>query len=130
MPRNNHGEFHWNELLTPDPEAAVEFFSRTIDWVFEPVEMQGDGPARTYWIARTGEKAICGIMQIAGVAPEGAEAHWVSYLEVDDVDKRIRTAERAGAMILRPPFDVPGVGRIAMLQDPTGALMGWITPAH
>ena len=54
---------------------------------------------------------------------------WFAYLAVDDVDARVAEATAAGAELMRPIFDVPGVGRIAILKDPTGAGLGWITPA-
>jgi uncharacterized protein len=31
---------------------------------------------------------------------------------------------------MKEPFDVPGVGRIAMLTEPGGAGIGWMTPAE
>ena len=62
--------------------------------------------------------------EFAGV-PEG----WMPYLAVDDVDKRVATAVKAGAQLMRPIFDVPGVGRIAILTEPGGAGVGWMTPA-
>ncbi|MEC8584227.1 MAG: VOC family protein, partial [Pseudomonadota bacterium] len=55
--------------------------------------------------------------------------HWFSYIEVDDVNARVAKAETAGAKILRPPFEVPDVGRIGILVDPTGAAVGWMTSA-
>jgi uncharacterized protein len=48
---------------------------------------------------------------------------------VDDVDARLRRAVAAGATALREPFDIPGVGRIAILRDAAGAVIGFITPA-
>ena len=42
---------------------------------------------------------------------------------------RVAEAETAGAKILRPPFEVPDVGRIAILEDTTGAAIGWMTSA-
>jgi predicted enzyme related to lactoylglutathione lyase len=52
----------------------------------------------------------------------------MSYLAVDDVDGRIEAAKAAGAKVMREPFDVPDVGRIAILKEPGGAGIGWITP--
>jgi len=56
--------------------------------------------------------------------PEG----WMSYIAVDDVDARVKKAEKAGAKLMKPIFDVPGVGRIAILLEPGGAGVGWMTP--
>jgi predicted enzyme related to lactoylglutathione lyase len=52
----------------------------------------------------------------------------MSFLAVDDVDTRVAKAIEAGAELAMPVFDVPGVGRIAMLREPNGAGIGWITP--
>ena len=44
--------------------------------------------------------------------------------------KRVAQAVQQGGKIIRPPFDVEGVGRIAIVADPTGAMMGWMTPMN
>ena len=54
---------------------------------------------------------------------------WMPYLAVDDVDARAKKAVEAGAAMMKPAFDVPGVGRIVILMEPGGAGIGWITPA-
>ena len=48
---------------------------------------------------------------------------------VDDVDARLAKATAAGASAMREPFDVQDVGRIAILREPGGAMVGWMTPA-
>jgi hypothetical protein len=52
----------------------------------------------------------------------------MSFLAVDDVDARVAKAVAAGADLVMPIFDVPNVGRIAMLREPSGAGIGWMTP--
>jgi predicted enzyme related to lactoylglutathione lyase len=52
----------------------------------------------------------------------------MSYLAVDNVDQRVAKAVKAGARLIKPLFDVPGVGRIAILMEPGGAGIGWMTP--
>lgn len=119
-----HGTFSWMELNTGDVEKAKAFFGETIGWTFknQPIA-SGD-----YWLAFVGDKPIAGIVALNSFSPSGTPPHWFSYLAVDDVDARIAAAVKAGATIMRAPFDVPNVGRIAILQDPTGAVMGWMTP--
>ncbi|MGH1418645.1 MAG: VOC family protein [Hyphomicrobiaceae bacterium] len=128
MSKPGHGLFHWNELLTSDPEAAVKFFEDVVGWSFDAVEMGQPGAGQTYWVGKIDDQPAGGIMQIKGNAPDDMQPHWVCYLEVDNIDKRIFAARKAGAVVLTEPFDVPGVGRIAMVQDPTGGIMGWIMP--
>ncbi len=59
---------------------------------------------------------------------ESIPEHWLSYVAVDDVDLRVKQALAAGGKPGRPPFDVAGVGRIAILQQPGGATVAWMTP--
>ena len=54
---------------------------------------------------------------------------WIPYLAVDDIDARANKAIAAGASFIREPFDVPGVGRIPILREPGGAVVGWMTPS-
>jgi hypothetical protein len=59
---------------------------------------------------------------------DAAAPRWLSYLEVDDVDQMVAVVQRHGGKVVRPPFDVPNFGRIAIGADPTGAFMAWVTP--
>jgi uncharacterized protein len=52
----------------------------------------------------------------------------MSYLAVDDVDARVVKAIKAGGTLMKPIFDVPGVGLIAILMQPDGAGVAWMTP--
>jgi predicted enzyme related to lactoylglutathione lyase len=119
-----HGNFHWNELVTRDVEKAKKFYGDTIGWTFEGMPM----PDGTYWVAKMGDASVGGLFPIAGPQWEGVPEHWMSYLAVDDVDARVKKAQAAGAKLMRPVFDIPGVGRIAILTEPGGAGVGWITP--
>ena len=49
---------------------------------------------------------------------------------MDNIDARVARAEDLGAMIIEPPNDVANVGRVAVLRDPTGATIGWMTSAE
>jgi predicted enzyme related to lactoylglutathione lyase len=120
-----HGHFHWNELLTPDAERAKRFYADTIGWQFEPMPMD-DGA--TYWVAQIGKEPVAGIFPTNRPDFAGVPVSWMSYLSVDDVDTRVRKAVNGGAKLMRPIFDVPNVGRIAILTEPGGAGIGWITP--
>jgi uncharacterized protein len=123
-----HGKFYWNELMTRDVERAKKFYADTLGWSFEGMPMPGgDG---TYWIAKAGEESAAGILDISspefGQVPES----WMAYIAVDDVDARVKKATVAGARLMKPIFDVPGVGRIGILMEPGGAGIGWMTPAN
>jgi predicted enzyme related to lactoylglutathione lyase len=122
---SEHGVFYWNELLSNDVDAARAFYEKAMGWSFDAMPMD-DG---TYWVAKTGDKPAGGMMAMPEGLPPGMPSHWMAYISVDDIDARLKTAEENGATIVRPPFDVPGIGRIAILQDPSGGAIGWMTPA-
>lgn len=120
-----HGTFCWNELMTRDVERAKRFYTETIGWSFEPFDMP-DG--RSYWIASQNGKPVGGMFPIDMPEFDGVPEGWMSYLAVDDVDARVEKAVKAGAKLMKPVFDIPGVGRIAILMQPGGAGIGWMTP--
>jgi len=123
----SHGTFYWNELMTRNVECAKKFYANTIGWSFDGMPMPSGGS--TYWVAKMDGESVAGILDIG--TPEFSQVPecWMSYLAVDDVDARAKKAVAAGAKLMKPIFDVPGVGRIAVLMEPGGAGVGWITPA-
>jgi hypothetical protein len=123
----SHGKFYWNELMTRDAERDKTFYADTLGWSFEGMPM---GPGGIYWVAKMGDEPVGGLFDISGKDYEGTPESWMSYIAVDDVDKRAAKAVKAGAKIMKPAFDVPGVGRIVILLEPGGAGIGWITPVQ
>ena len=123
----SHGNFHWNELLTSDVERAKRFYGETIGWTYQPMPMP-DGA--TYWMAMMAGKPVAGIFPTNRPEYKGVPEAWMSYLAVDDVDARVKKAAAAGAKLMKPIFDIPDVGRLAILTEPGGAGVGWITPVN
>lgn len=118
-----HGAFSWPELQTADAAAAKAFYAEVLDWEIEAMDL----PNGSYTMIKVGGQPIGGIVQAEGAAPR-----WLAYVTVDDVDQRVARAEAAGAAILTAPFTAPGVGRIALIEDPAGAplyLITYETPA-
>ncbi|WP_428032360.1 VOC family protein [Ancylobacter sp.] len=120
-----HGIFVWNELNSRNVAAARAFYAAALGWSFEPMPVEG-GP--DYWIIKNGEARVGGIFPLDGPEFANAPEHWLPYIAVDDVDARCARAVAAGGSLLREPFDVPDVGRIAIVRDSQGAVAGWMTP--
>ncbi|BDG02949.1 VOC family protein [Anaeromyxobacter oryzae] len=117
-PRWSPGMFVWRELMTDDVEGARRFYGDLLGWSWKGEDM---GPAGTYWLASRGERQVCGMMQKpAGVPMPSA---WSSYVLVDDVDAAAERCKAAGGRVLRPPADIPNVGRFAVIADPWGAVL-------
>ena len=120
----SHGSFYWNERMTRDVEQAKRFYGSTIGWTFDAMPM----PDGTYWVAKMDDEPVAGIFPMTGPDFDGVPENWLPYLAVDDVDAVLKAAKAAGAKVMREPFDVPTVGRIAIIQAPGGATIAWITP--
>ncbi len=117
------GHFCWNELLTTSPQEARQFYSELFDWA---VGEQDLGELGTYWLYRRGAKEEAGMM----LAPEDADTPpaWLPYVSVEDVDATAARAEKLGGKVHHPPTDVAGLGRFAVLVDPTGAFIAIFKP--
>jgi uncharacterized protein len=125
MPDN--ATFYWNELVTEEVDEAKKFYTTVLGWTLEEMPMPSGGK---YTVAKMGGKPVGGIMSSADI--EGGDelpSHWMSYIHVADVDAVVAKVAKAGGEIAKPCFDVPGVGRIAIIEDPTGAMIGIMTAA-
>jgi len=122
-----HGHFHWNELMTRDPDAMKAFYTTCLGWTYEAMLMVGGAPP--YWVAKADGVAVGGIFDMRALDFNGLAEQWMPYIAVSDVDAAVKTATANGATLMRGMMDIDGVGRIAILREPGGALVGWITPA-
>ena len=120
-----HGTVYWSELMTRDVEASRAYYEATCGWHFETVEMP-DGP---YHLAHAHGRPIAGMMDISGMEDYADRpAHWFTYIAVDDLDAALAAAEEAGGSVIRPPFEIPDTGTIALVRDAGGAELGLMTP--
>ena len=119
-----HGTVHWSELMTPDVPKALAYYEAICGWTFDKMPM----PEGDYYVGMLGDRHVAGVMSTEGL-PEGTPPHWLTYLAVDDVDHAVAQTREAGGTVYRDCFDVQGVGRIAIIADPTGAGLGIMTPS-
>lgn len=117
-----HGTFAWNDLLTTDVEKAKAFFTRTLGWAYEDFSLEG----HPYFVIRSGDEMVGGLGAIEQGDVETGTSYWIGFIEVDTIDERFATALQLGATVIRPPHDVENIGRVCVLRDPTGALIGWM----
>lgn len=120
-PLEGEGSFHWNELWSKDPAAQAAFYQKALGFTAETMEM----PGGEYFILKSGDKGRGGIMK----SPVDAPTHWEQYVRVEDVDGTRERAVNNGGQSIGDVMEVPGVGRFALIADPTGATLGVITPA-
>ena len=111
---NAPGALAWNDLVTPDPEAAERFYGRLFGWTF--IEMPDSGG---YRVIRNGERSNGGIFPDADAPQPG----WIPYFGHADLDGLLGQLEGLGGRLITGPVAVPS-GRFALLADPQGAPFG------
>jgi predicted enzyme related to lactoylglutathione lyase len=122
---NHHGDFIWYELLTPDADAARDFYQKVVGW---EIETMPSGQL-DYRMISSANGPVAGLMPLT---PEmqagGARAGWLGYVAVDDVDAMAGSITDGGGAVHMAPWDIPGVGRLAFVADPQGALFYIMKP--
>src|SRR3981081_3946184 len=107
----------WVDLSTTDASAAREFYSKLFGW---KIEVDPDPQYGGYGMAEAGGK------RAAGIGPKmspDARTAWSIYIATDDIDGLAKKVQAAGGKVVAPPFDVGDQGRMAAIQDPSGAVI-------
>jgi hypothetical protein len=122
---NKHGDFIWYELMTTDADAAQDFYAAVVGWTFSSAE-QSDKDYRHFSM---------GAVHVGGVLPLtpdmdacGAGPCWLGYIAVEAVDPMVAAITSALGSVHMQPQDIAGVGRIALVADPQGAMFYVMTP--
>lgn len=119
------GEFCWNELMTGDTKKAQEFYSGLFGWTTQTHDM-GD---MTYTMFMNGDKGLGGMMQIPDDKAAHIPPHWMSYICVENLEETLKNAQTLGATVLIPIKAAGDMGRLAIVQDPTGAAIAFWEPS-
>lgn len=114
---SNQGKFVWYELMTSDTAAAERFYKSVVGWSAKDAGM----PDMKYTIFSAGERMVAGLMTMPQEA-EGMPPGWIGYIYADNVDATAKEVAAKGGKVHRQPDDIPGVGRFAVVGDPTGAV--------
>ena len=114
------GSFCWFELGTTDQEAAKHFYRSLLGWDVEDTPL-GPGETYTTFTLRGLPAAATHTLRPEDRA-NGVPPNWMIYVSVESADDRAARAGSLGGTIVAPPFDVFDLGRMAVIQDPTGAM--------
>jgi uncharacterized protein len=119
------GDHLWYELMSEDMAAATVFYSECMGWRTQA--MDGSPMPYTMWLVNG--QPMAGVMDIPPDARAmGAPACWVAYVGTPDVDATAKKAETLGGKVVKPPWNIPEIGRVAVLRDPQGATFCLFTP--
>ena len=108
----------WADLMSPDVDASVAFYSAVFGWHAE--DQFDDEGNRVYVMFSVDGKSVAGL---GGQAPgmDGMPAIWNTYITTDDVGATAAKVEAAGGAVMMPPMQVMTSGEMAVFADPTGA---------
>lgn len=117
---NEPGGLTWEDLRSPDPDAARAFYTAVFGYHTDA--LPGAGPEYTTFALGEGQPQLGGMGGMMGA--DGQSAHWLIYFGAADVAGAAAAAERGGGSVLRSAFETP-YGRMAGLADPDGAVF-WV----
>jgi uncharacterized protein len=117
--KHKAGDFCWIELATSDQEAAKKFYGELFGWAASDSQM---GPNEYYTsFLLNGRQVGAAYTLRQRHLEKGIPPHWILYVATESADESAKRAEELGGKVEMAPIDVFGAGRMAVLQDPTGA---------
>lgn len=125
------GTFCWPELSTTDQEAAKKFYAGLFGWTSSDTPMGPDAGSYTIF-KHKGQDVAAAHTLTPDMKSAGMPPCWSAYVSVASADEAAQKAAALGGKVVMPPFDVMGtLGRMAILQDPTGAtIAAWQAKDH
>ena len=124
---NEPNTMSWNELMTRDVDAALGFYRAVFGWDIVGQDM---GPMGTYHVVQGGEHGGWGgIMAMPPEMPEMVPNHWAVYFAVDDIEATASAVADHGGSIAQAPFEIPGVGVMAVMHDPHSGSFSLMQPS-
>ncbi|MFJ6483806.1 VOC family protein [Streptomyces sp. NPDC091682] len=114
----------WIDLMVPDQQAALDFYCDVFGWQGEvgPAEQGG------YSVCTLKGQPVAGIMKAMnpdGTVPDPMPpTAWTTYLATDSLDSTLKSVTDSHGTVMMGPMDVMDLGRMAVIADPTGAVVG------
>lgn len=125
MSTSTPGSVSWFDLTVPNADEVRDFYSAVAGWTAAPVDMGGYSD---YCMMPPGAEAPVG-----GICHRrGENAHlpsqWLIYITVPDLRASLAACAQRGGRIVAPEREMGG-GRMAVIQDPAGAVAALYQPA-
>lgn len=121
------GTFCWPELGTTDLDGAAKFYSSLLGLKAHDAS---PAPDMKYYILQKNGGDAAALYQL-GPQQAGMPAAWTIYVAVDSVAESTKKCESLGGNVFMGNIDVMDLGRLSVLQDPTGGVFAiWETKTH
>lgn len=126
-----NGVFNWVDLATTDLDAAKQFYARLFNWDFQDMPNE-QFLGHSYSVAFKNNRNVAALFGMPDeMRAQNIPPHWESHINVKDLEASVQSWQSHGGVVLNPPFDVMDFGRMAVVKDPTGAVVNlWQAKAH
>ena len=119
------GKIIWRDLLTNDPAASQQFYGELFGWEFEKIgEASNLRSNSAYTLIRHNGQLIGGMVDTVALNGRDDISQWVVLMAVEDLDAQTKAVKASGGEIVAPPTDLQARGRLALVRDAEGALLG------
>ena len=116
----DHGVFSWVDLITSDQAAAKQFYTELFSWKFQDMPVDNGS---VYSMAFKGDRTVAALFERPDDM-QNAPPYWNSYISVQDLEAAVQSWQDHGGTVEMPSCDIMNSGRMAMVKDPTGAVVG------
>ncbi len=113
------GSIGWIDLTVPNAEEVRDFYSAVVGWKPENVSM-GSYNDFNMTNPETGEPNA-GVCHKKGVN-SSLPSVWMAYFIVADITESIKNVKALGGKVLVEPKNMGDQGKIAVIEDPSGAI--------
>lgn len=111
------GGWLWTELWTHDVDVSVSFYASLVGYEYEIVNMT---VLSDYGVLKTDDRPRAGVRQLPW---KEVMPNWLPYVRVDDPAAVAARVEGLGGKVLIAPADTVRAGSVALIQDPSGAVL-------
>ena len=119
------GSMCWNQMASRNIEASKRFYGAVFGWIGATTPYE----TSSYTAFRLDGQDVAGMVEMDRSWPRDLPSHWMTYFGVDDCDASVEQAVALGGEVSVEPFDMPHVGRTAVLGDPHGAVFSVLAVA-
>jgi len=121
------GKIIWHDLITDKPELTKKFYQELFGWQFEELTLAGGLFGKVnYTLIRHNGKLIGGMIDQTKLQVDKDISQWVVLMSVADINKAVDEVKSSGGTVFSPATDLGDRGKIAIVADPQGALLGFL----
>ena len=121
------GKIIWHDLITDKPVLTKKFYQTLFGWEFEDLSIAGGFFSNVnYTLIRHEGKLIGGMVDQTKLPVKADISQWVVLMSVRNINQSVDEVKRSGGIVFSPVTDLGDRGKVAIVADPQGALLGFI----